>query len=81
MNKIHVYRKSTIEIDEFFALLKLCEKKEALQSEGSRKTLNGIKKLRKMNPIEILKHFKSIITSFVPLFYGQRWNQRKELPS
>ena len=81
MNEIDVYKNSTIDIDEFFALLTLCESGEPLQSESSRKTLNGIKKLRKMNPIEILKDLKSILTSFVPLFYGQRWNQRKDLPS
>ena len=70
MNEIDVDRNGTVDIDEFVALLTHCGNEVALQSEESRKTLTGIKKLRKMNPMDFLKHFKSMPTSFVPSFFG-----------
>ena len=81
MNEIDVDRNGSLDIDEFVALLTICGNEVHFQSDAARKTLTGLKKSRKLNPMDFLKCFKNMPTSFVPSFYGDRWAQRKNLPS
>lgn len=81
MDEVDVDRNGSLDIDEFVALLSVCGNEIQLQSEGSRKTLMGLKRLRKVTPMDFLKQFKSMPRSFAPSFFGARWGQKKNLPS
>jgi Ca2+-binding EF-hand superfamily protein len=58
MNEIDQDRSGTIDIDEFVALLSVCGNEIQLQSEGARKTLMGLKRARKVTPMDFIKQFK-----------------------
>ena len=81
MNEIDVDRNGSLDIDEFVALLTVCGNEVQFQSDVARKTLTGLKKSRKLNPMDFLKCFKSMPASFVPSFFGERWLHKKNLPS
>ena len=81
MNEVDMDRNGSLDIDEFVALLSVCGNEIQLQSEGSRKTLTGLKRFRKVTPMDFIKQFKSMPRSFIPSIFATRWAQKKNLPS
>lgn len=55
MNEIDVDRNGTLDIDEFIALMKVTGNEMEFSSDVSKKTLQSIRKCRKLNRLDFLK--------------------------
>ncbi len=73
MNEIDVDRNGTLDIDEFIALMTVTGDEVQFKSENARRTLQVLKKSRKLNPLDFFKCFKALPSTFVPSFLNERW--------
>jgi Ca2+-binding EF-hand superfamily protein len=60
MKEIDVDRNGTLDIDEFIALVTVTGDDVNLQSDGAKRTLQTIKKCRRLNAVDFLKCFKAM---------------------
>ncbi len=81
MNEIDVDRNGSLDIDEFIALMTVTGNEMDFSSETSKKTLQQIRKCRKLHPLDFLKQFKSMPATFIPSFLSEKWKNGKNLPS
>jgi calmodulin len=81
MYEIDVDRNGSLDIDEFIALMTVTGGEVQFQSANANRTLQNIRKTRRLNPLDFFKCFKSMPSSFVPSFFAERWSMRKNLPS
>lgn len=81
MSEIDVDRNGALDIDEFVALMTVTGNEMEFSSDISKKTLQSIRKCRKLNPLDFLKQFKSMPVTFIPSFLGEKWKNGKNLPS
>ena len=78
MNEIDVDRNGSLDIDEFIALMTVTGNEMDFTSQ---KTLQSIRKSRKLNTLDFIKQFKSMPVSFIPSFLGEKWKNGKNLPA
>jgi hypothetical protein len=81
MNEIDVDRNGSLDIDEFIALVTVQGDDVQFQSENTKKTLQQIKKCRRLKPSDFMRLFKQMPATFVNSFVGERWKNRKNMPS
>ena len=81
MNEIDVDRNGVLDIDEFIALVTVQGEDVQFNSDQTKKTLQHIRKCRRLKPVDFLKLFKQMPKTFINSFVGERWKNRKNLPS